>query len=106
MTVELQLVKGGGRIQQLGVVSGRHPLLEVGETLPEGEMLRQLDKTNQVAPLTTAVTVEQVLAGINVKGRARFRVQGTQPHELLAGASAAGGSSGVVESTPAAAGAV
>src|SRR5215469_18890147 len=54
-------------------------------------MLRQLDKTNQVAALTTAVTVEQVLAGIDVKGRARFPVQGTQPHELLAGASAAGG---------------
>jgi hypothetical protein len=39
-------------------------LLEVGETLPEGEMLRQFHKTNQVAPLTTTVTVEQVLAGM------------------------------------------
>src|SRR6516165_703690 len=92
MTVELQLVKGDGLLQQWGVVGGSsHPLLEVGETLPEGEMLRPLHKTNQVAPLTTAVTVEQVLAGIDVKGRARFRVQGTQPHQLLAGASAARG---------------
>jgi len=74
MTVELQLVKGGGLLQQWGVVGGRHGLLEVGETLPEGEMLRQLHKTNQVTSATTAVTVEQVLAGIDVKRRARFRV--------------------------------
>ena len=89
MTVELQLVKGGGLLQQWVVVGGRHGLLEVGETLPKGELLRQLHKTNQVTSATTAVTVEQVLAGIDVKARARFRVQGTQPHPLLAGASAA-----------------
>ena len=74
MTVELQLVKGGGLLEQLAVVSRRHALLKVGQTLPEGELLRQLHKTNQVAPLTTAVTAEQVLAGIDVKGRARFPV--------------------------------
>src|SRR5215472_4930616 len=91
MTGELQLGKGGGLLEQVRVVRRRHALLEVGETLPEGEMLRQLHKTNQVAPLTTAVAVEQVLARIDVKRRARFRVQRTQPHELLAGASAAGG---------------
>src|SRR6516165_5644037 len=65
MTVELQLVKGGGLLQQWGVVGGRHALLEVGETLPEGEMLRQLHKTNQVASATTAVTVEQIFAAID-----------------------------------------
>src|SRR6516164_5785475 len=54
-------------------------------------MLRQLHKTNPVASATTAVTVEQVLAGMDVKGGARFRVQGTQPHPLWAGASAARG---------------
>jgi hypothetical protein len=66
MTVELQLVKGRGLLEQWGVVSGSsHGLLEVGETLPEGEMLRQLHKTNQVASATTAVTVEQIFAAID-----------------------------------------
>ena len=58
------------------------PLKEV-ETLAEGEMLRQFDKTNQVAALTTAVTVEQILAGVDVEGRTSVAVQGTEPDELL-----------------------
>jgi len=37
-------------------------------------MLRQLHKTNQIASATTTVTVEQVLAGIDVKATNHLRM--------------------------------
>jgi len=58
--------------------------LEVSKALVKGQVLRQLDEANQVAALTAAVAVEEILAGIDIKGRPSFRVQGTEPHELRA----------------------
>ena len=46
-------------------------------------MLGDLDKTNQVAALATAVAVEQILAGVDVERRTSVAVQGTKPDELL-----------------------
>lgn len=93
MPVELELVEGGGGLHHRAIVRGSELPLEEGETLAEGEMLRQFDKTNQVAALATAVAVEQILAGVHVEGRTGVAVQGTQADELLA---ACGGASGPV----------
>ena len=89
MTVELQLIESGCWLHHPAIVSGSNLLLEKGETLAEGEMLGQFDKTNQVAALATAVTVEQILAGVDIEGRTRVAVQGTEPNELLLACSGA-----------------
>ncbi|MGB8097521.1 MAG: hypothetical protein WCF17_10220, partial [Terracidiphilus sp.] len=39
----------------------------------------------------TSVAIKQVLAGIDIKGRVRVRVQGTEPYKLLPGTAAARG---------------
>src|SRR5258708_32591113 len=54
-------------------------------------MLGQFDKTNQDAALSTAMAVEEILAGVDVEGRACVAVQGTEPDELLAACGGAGG---------------
>jgi hypothetical protein len=56
--------------------------LEVSEALVKGQVLRQLDEANQVAALTAAVAVEEILAGIDIEGRPSLGVQGTESHEL------------------------
>ena len=83
MAVELELVEGGRGLHHRAIVRCSELPLEEGETLAEGEMLGQFDKTNQVAALATAVTVEQILASVDVEGRTRVAVQGTEPDELL-----------------------
>jgi len=42
-----------------------------------------LDKTNEVAALAAAMAVEQILVGVDIEGRTRIAVQGTQADELL-----------------------
>ena len=42
----------------------------------------QLDKTNQIAALSTAVAVEEIFPGIDVERRPAFRVQRTESDEL------------------------
>ena len=67
MAVELELVEGGRFFQHAGVSRGRDLLLEVGDALAERQALGQLDQPDQVATAAAAVTVEQVLAGIDVE---------------------------------------
>jgi hypothetical protein len=45
----------------------------------------EFHKPNQIAAVPTAVAIEQVLTGVDIKGRARFLVKGTQAHKLLPG---------------------
>ena len=48
--------------------------------MAEREMLREFDKTNEVATTATTVAVEQILAGIDVEGRTRVvDARGTAP---------------------------
>jgi len=57
-------------------------------------MLEKLHEANQVAALPAAVTVEQILAGVDVEGGAGFLVQGAESDEL--GASLVGEAAPVV----------
>ena len=63
--------------------SGCQVLYKMGDTLAEGQIEEQLNKTDQIAAAATPMAVEQVLAGIDVKGRMGFSVQGTQSDKLL-----------------------
>jgi hypothetical protein len=47
-------------------------------------MTRQLDKANQISTLAATVAVEEIFAGVDIKRRPRFRVQGTESDELAA----------------------
>jgi hypothetical protein len=60
-------------------------------TLAERQLEEELDKANKIATVPTSVAIKQVLAGIDIKRRARVRVQGTQPHKLVPGTAAARG---------------
>jgi hypothetical protein len=55
----------------------------MGHTLVEGQIEEELDKTDQIAAAATSMAVEQILAGIDVKGRTGIAVQRTQPDKLL-----------------------
>src|SRR5450759_4791707 len=55
----------------------------MSDTFAERYVPGKFDKANHIAAAPTAVTVEQVLADIEVEGRAGFPVQGTQSHKLL-----------------------
>jgi hypothetical protein len=72
--MELELVKGGCLLQQLGNGSGRQFLLEKRHRLAERQVEEELDEANQVAAAAAAVAVEQVFAGIDVERRARLVV--------------------------------
>jgi hypothetical protein len=63
----------------------------MGDTVAERYMQEKLDKANQIAAATAPVALEQILADIDVEGRAAFLVQGTQPHKLLPETGAARG---------------
>ena len=91
MTVKLRLVKAGGVVEQLGVVSESEAVLQIGDGLLEGEALGKLHKANQVPAASTAVAVEEILAGIDVERRAGIGVQRAQSHELFARTHAASG---------------
>jgi hypothetical protein len=76
MAVELEQIESDRVGQQLGNgPRARHRgqfLLQIRHTLAKGEMPEELDEADQVAALPAAVAEEQALAGIHVKGRARF----------------------------------
>ena len=59
-------------------------------TLTEWHVEKEFYKADQIATLPTSVAVEQVPAGIDIKGRARIAVQWTKPYKLLPGAATAG----------------
>src|SRR5260370_33977637 len=71
--VELHLVKGGGSREQLGLRGQSDVLLQTDEALAEGEVLGKLHKADQVTAALTAVTIEQILAGITIERRPRNR---------------------------------
>ena len=80
MAMQFELVESGGLREQLG--GGSQFLRQVGNALAEGEMLRKLDKANQVAAAPTAVAIEQVLARVDVEAGASVLMQGTESDEL------------------------
>lgn len=42
--------------------------------MAERQIEEQLDKADQIAAAATAMTVEQILAGVDIEGRAGFTV--------------------------------
>ena len=62
MAVELELIKGGRLLQQLGNGSGRQFLFEKRHRLAERQIEEELDEADQVAAAAAAVAVEQILA--------------------------------------------
>jgi len=84
VVIELLSIEHGGLLEDSGdrVVCRTGLLLQVGEALAEGQVSGQLDKTNQVATLATAVAVEEIFAGVDVERRPGFGVQGTKPDKL------------------------
>src|ERR1700692_2003754 len=65
ITMQFELIKGGGVLEELR--AGRQLLLQVGEALSKGEMLRKLNEANEVASLPAPVAIEQVLARVDVE---------------------------------------
>src|SRR5260370_8301825 len=88
MPVELHLVKGGGSGEQLGLRGQSEVLLQTDEALAAGEVLGKLHKADQVTAALTAVTIEQILAGIPIERSPRIRVQRAEPHALPSRAAA------------------
>ncbi len=92
VAIELLLIESGGLLQHGGRVSCKRTLLlEVSETLAEGQMTGQLDKAKEIAALTATVTVEEIFAGVDIERRAGFRMQGTKSDELGAVSGGPGG---------------
>src|SRR6266851_9948882 len=89
--VELHLEKRSGCGEQLGLSGPSEVLFQTGEAFAKGEALGKLHKADQVATLLTAVTVEQILAGIDIKRRPGIPVQRAESHELLSRSDAATG---------------
>jgi hypothetical protein len=81
--VELRLEKGGGSREQLGLRGQSDVLLETGEAFAKREVLGKLHKADQVTATMTAVTVEQILAGIDIERRPGIPVQRAESHKLL-----------------------
>jgi len=82
MARELLLIEGCGSLQRVGSVGWGALLLEISQALRKGEALGQLDKANQIAALSAAVAVEEILPGVDIEGRPGFKVQGTESDEL------------------------
>src|SRR5258707_187583 len=92
VAIELLLIESGGLLQHGGRVSCKRTLLlEVSETLAEGQMTGQLDKAKEIAALTATLTVEKIFAGVDVERRAGFRMQRTKSDELGAVSNGPGG---------------
>ncbi len=72
IALQLQLVESNRLLQQLGNRRGRQFLLKVRDTLAEWQVQEKLDEADQIAAAPTSVTVEQILAGIDIEGRAAF----------------------------------
>src|SRR5262249_58541476 len=84
VTAQFKLIEGSCVMEQL--VGGGEFLFEVGNTLAKGEVPRQFDKTDQVSAAPATVAVEQVFLRVDVERGLGFLMQGTQSHELGAGA--------------------
>jgi len=83
VAIELLLIESDGLLEHGGRVGGRSALLlEVNEAFAKGQMTGQLDKANEIAALSATVTVKEIFAGVDIKGRAGVRVQGTESDEL------------------------
>ena len=74
MPAELELIESDSLLQYVVVDRRCDVLLPVGDTLAERETLREFDEADQVAAATAAVTVKQILAGIDIKRGLGFRV--------------------------------
>ena len=61
-------------------------MLQVGDAFAKGKVLGTLHEANQIATAVTAVTIEQILAGIDIERRLRIRMQRAESHELVASA--------------------
>src|SRR5487761_2694660 len=83
MTMELHLIERSGLVQQLGSGTNSQSLFKMRHTLAERQVEKKLNETDQVAASATPMAIEQILAGIDVEGRAAFLVQWAQPYELL-----------------------
>jgi hypothetical protein len=83
VAMELLLIESGGLLEYSGRVGGSSALLlEVSEAFAEGQMTGQLDKANEIATLSAAVTVEEIFAGVDIERRPGPRMQGTDSDEL------------------------
>jgi hypothetical protein len=45
-------------------------------------MEEEFHEADQIATVPTSVAIKQVLGSIDIEGRARFRMQGTETHKL------------------------
>src|SRR5260370_27586768 len=81
--VELQLEERGGSGEHLGLRGLSEVLFQTGEAFTKAEALGELHKADQVTAALTAVTVEQILAGIDIERRPSIPVQRAESHELL-----------------------
>src|SRR5207247_2425434 len=83
VAIELLLIESGGLFEHGGNVGCRSALmLEISKALAEGQMAGQLDKAQEVAALTAAMTVKEIFAGVDVERRPGFRVQRTESDKL------------------------
>src|SRR6266481_1665504 len=92
VAIQLLLIEGSGLLEYISRVSGRSALLlEVSDTLAKRQMTGQLNKANEIAALATTVTVEEILAGIDIERRPGFRMQWTESNEFGAESDRPGG---------------
>src|SRR5689334_4826567 len=68
IAIKLVLIESGGLLQHRGRIDGRSTaLLKVGEALAKRQVAGQLDKAEQIAALTAAVTVEEIFASVDIE---------------------------------------
>src|SRR5467141_3320121 len=92
VAIQLLLIEGSGLLEYISRISGRSALLlEVSDTLAKRQMTGQLDKANEIAALAATVTVEEILAGIDIERRPGFRMQWTESNEFGAESDRPGG---------------
>jgi hypothetical protein len=77
ITVQLKLIEGGGERQQLG--RGGQFFLQVGDAVAKGEMQRQFGQANQVTAPPAAVTIDQILARVDVDSPVVLRCRSKYP---------------------------
>ena len=75
VALELLLIESGGLLEHGGRVGWKSALLlEVSDTLAKRQMTGQLDKANEIAALAATVTVEEILASVDIERRPGFRM--------------------------------
>lgn len=85
VAMELELIEGGGLVQQPGRGNWRRAQfpLQMTNTFTERETQRKLQEANEVTAAPAAVAIEEIFAGIDVERGSGFTVQGTPSDELL-----------------------